>query len=137
MRMHLISLGPSVWNIVHVGVDFLEKEEEPDFEQLQQIHHNAQVCSVLLSSVEKDEFDRVNGLEKAKDIWDTLQRSDEGTKPMKKAKRQLIEGQLDRFVMLDDEDPQEMYKWLKKLANKVRAYGSKRWGDRRVIDRIL
>jgi hypothetical protein len=38
---------------------------------------------------------------------------------VKKAKRQLIKG------------------WLKKLVNKVRAYGSKRWGDRRVIDRML
>jgi hypothetical protein len=55
--------------------------------------------------LEKDEFDRVNSLEKAKDIGDTLQRAHEGTKPMKKAKTQLIEGQLDRFVMLDDEDP--------------------------------
>jgi hypothetical protein len=66
---------------------------------------------------------------------------------VKKAKRQLIEGQLDRYVMLDDEDPQEMYNRLKKLVNKVRAfftkknkvraYGSKRWGARRVIDRML
>jgi hypothetical protein len=53
--------------------------------------------------IEKDEFDRVNGLEKTKDICDTLQRAHEGTKPMKKAKRQLIEGQLDRFAMFDDE----------------------------------
>jgi hypothetical protein len=79
MRMHLISLGPSVWNIVCVCVDFLDKDEEPDFEQLQQIHRNAQACSVLLSSLEKDEFNRVNGLEKAKDICDTLQRAHEGT----------------------------------------------------------
>jgi hypothetical protein len=82
-------------------------------------------------------FDRVNGLEKAKDIWDTLQRAHEGTNPVKKVKRQLIEGQLDRFVMLDDESPQEMYNRLKKLVNKVRAYGSRRWGDQRVIDRML
>jgi hypothetical protein len=102
MRMHLISLGPNVWNIVRVGANFSEKDEEPDFEQLQQIHRNAQACPILLLSLEKDEFDRVNGLEKAKDIWDTLQRAHEGTKPVKKAKRQLIEGQLDRFVMLDD-----------------------------------
>jgi hypothetical protein len=108
MRVHLISLNPSIWNIVRVCVDFLDKDDEPDFEQLQQIHRNSQACSVLLSSLQKDEFDRVNGLEKAKDIWDTLQRAHEGTKPMKKAKRQLIEGQLDIFVMFDDEDPQEM-----------------------------
>jgi DNA-binding FrmR family transcriptional regulator len=74
---------------------------------------------VLLSSLEKDEFDKVNGLEKAKDIWDTLQRVHEGTKSVKKAKRQLIEGQLDRFVVLDDEDPQEMYNQLNNLVNKV------------------
>jgi hypothetical protein len=35
------------------------------------------VITVLLSSLEKDEFDRVNGLEKSKDIWDTLQRARE------------------------------------------------------------
>jgi hypothetical protein len=91
MRMHLISLGLSIWNIVRVGVDFSDEDDEPDFEQLQQIHRNAQACTVLLSSLEKDEFDRVDGLEKAKDIWDTLQRAHEGTKPLKKAKRQLIE----------------------------------------------
>jgi hypothetical protein len=102
MRMYLISLGLSIWNIAHVGVDFPDEDEELDFEQLQQIHHNAQACMVLLSSLEKDEFDRVNGLEKGKDIWDTLQRAQEGTKPIKKAKRQLIEGQLDRFFMLHD-----------------------------------
>jgi hypothetical protein len=122
---------------VCAGVDFPDKDEELDFEQLQQIHRNAQACSVLLSSLEKDEFDRVNGLEKANDIWDTLQRAHEGTKPVKKAKRQLIEGQLDRFIMFDDEDPQEMYNRLKKLVNKVRTYGLKRWGDWRVIDRML
>jgi hypothetical protein len=53
---------------VHAGVEFLDEDEELDFEQLQKIHHNAQATSVLLSLLEKDEFDRVNGLEKAKDI---------------------------------------------------------------------
>jgi hypothetical protein len=85
----------------------------------------------------KDGFDRVNSLEKAKDIWDTLQRVHEGTKLVKKAKRQIIECQLDRFAMLDVESPQDMYNRLKKLVNKVRAYDSRWWGDRRVIDRML
>jgi hypothetical protein len=63
MKMHLISLNPSVWTIERIGVEFLDENKE-----LQQIHLNAQAASVLLSSLEKDEFDRVNGLEKAKDI---------------------------------------------------------------------
>jgi hypothetical protein len=55
----------------------LDEDEEPDYEQLQQIHRNAQASSVLLSSLDKDEFDRVNSLEKTKEIWDTLQRARE------------------------------------------------------------
>jgi hypothetical protein len=39
--------------------------------------------------------------------------------------------------MLDDESPQEIYNWLKKLITKVRSYESRRWGDRRVIDRMI
>jgi hypothetical protein len=39
--------------------------------------------------------------------------------------------------MLYDEDPQEMYNWLKKLVNKVRVYDSRRWDDQRLIDRML
>jgi hypothetical protein len=95
------------------------------------------VTFVLLYSLEKDELERVNGLEKAKNIWDTLQRAHEGSKPMKKAKIQLIEGQLDRFVMLDDESPQEMFNRLKRLVNEIRAYESTRWSDRRIIQRML
>jgi hypothetical protein len=73
MKMHLILLNLSVWTIVCTCVEFPDEDEEPDFEQLQQIYHNAQATFVLLSLLEKDEFDRVNGLEKAKYIWDTLQ----------------------------------------------------------------
>jgi hypothetical protein len=53
---------------MRTSVEFSDEDEEPNFEQLQQIHCNAQATSVLLCSLKKDEFDRVNGLEKAKDI---------------------------------------------------------------------
>jgi hypothetical protein len=39
--------------------------------------------------------------------------------------------------MLYDEDPKEMYNWLKKLINKVRVYDSRRWDDQRLIDRMI
>jgi hypothetical protein len=53
MKMHLISLNPNVWTIVHIGIDFSNEDEELGFEQLQQIHRKAQATSVLLSSLEK------------------------------------------------------------------------------------
>jgi hypothetical protein len=57
----------------------------------------------------------------------------DGTKPIQKAKIEMLEGQLDRFVMLDDETPQEIYNLMKLMVNKVRAYGSKRWTNRLMV----
>jgi hypothetical protein len=39
--------------------------------------------------------------------------------------------------MLDNESLQDMYNQLKKLVNKVRAYDSRRWSDRRMIEKML
>jgi hypothetical protein len=66
MKVHLISLNLSVWKVVCTG--FLEDGETPDYNQLQQIHYNAQASNVLLSSLDKDEYDHVDGLEKASEI---------------------------------------------------------------------
>jgi hypothetical protein len=51
----------NVWIIICTGVDFSEGET-PDYNQLQHIHYNAQVSNVLLSSLDKDEYDHVDGL---------------------------------------------------------------------------
>jgi hypothetical protein len=85
---HIIpsGLNPSVWKVVCTGVEFPEEGEMPDYNQLQQIHYNAQASNVLLSSLEKDEYDHVDGLEKASEIWETLWRFHEGSIPVCKAK---------------------------------------------------
>jgi hypothetical protein len=49
----------------------------------------------------------------------------------------MFEGQLGRFVMLDDETPQEMYNRMKLMVNKVRAYGSKSWTNKLMVQRLL
>jgi hypothetical protein len=39
--------------------------------------------------------------------------------------------------MYDDETPHEMFNWLKKLVNKVRALGSKKWIDHMLTERLI
>jgi hypothetical protein len=104
----------------------LEDDEEPTPKQLQKIHRNAQAIIILNSSVDKKEFNRVDGLEEAKDVWTTHRMAHEGSKPMRNAKIDMLEGQLNRFVMFDDETPQDMFNLLKKLINKAKALGSKK-----------
>jgi hypothetical protein len=45
----------------------------------------------------------------------------EGSKPVRKVKIDMLEGQLNRFVMFDDEIPQGMFNRFKKLVNKAKA----------------
>jgi hypothetical protein len=56
---------------------------------------------------------------------------------MRKAKVEMLECQLNRFIMYDDETPHEMFNWLKKLVNKTRALGSKKWIDRMLTERLM
>jgi hypothetical protein len=110
MKMYLISLNPSIWKIVCTSIDLVESiAKELTYDQEQQIHHNAQVTIMLLSSLEREIFDWVDDLEVAKEIWDTLKVTHEGTKHMRKDKIEMIEGKLDRFVMDNDETPQKMF----------------------------
>jgi hypothetical protein len=61
----------------------------------------------------------------------------EGSKPVRKANVEMLKGQLNRFIMYDDETPHEIFNWLKKLVNKARALGSKNWTDHMLIERLM
>jgi hypothetical protein len=134
MKNYLYSISPEVWQVVCDGVDFLDDDEQPTPNQLQKIHRSAQVISILTSSINKEEFNSVDGLDVAKDVWTTIQMAHEGSKPVRKAKVEMLEGQLNRFIMYDDETPHEMFNWLKKLVNKARAIWSKKWNDRILME---
>jgi hypothetical protein len=87
--------------------------------------------------VDKEEFNRVDGLEEAKDVWTTLRMAHEGSKPMRKVKIHMLEGQLNRFVMFDDETPQDLFNCLKKLVNKAKTLGSKKWTDFMLMEHMM
>jgi hypothetical protein len=137
MKNYLYSISPEVWQVVCDGVEFSDEDEQPTSDQLQKIHHNAQAISILASSIDKEEFNRVDGLDMAKDVWNTLRMAHEGSRPMRKAKVKMLEGQLNRFIMYDDETHHEMFNRLKKLVNKARALGSMKWTDDILMKRLM
>jgi hypothetical protein len=61
----------------------------------------------------------------------------EGSKPIRKAKIDMFEGQLNRFALFDDETPQDMFNRLKKLVNKAKALGSKKWTEHMLIEHMM
>ena len=79
----------------------------------------------------------MDGLEEAKEIWDTLRIAHEGNSRVRESRIELLEGQLGRFVMEEGESPQEMYNRMMILVNKIRGLGSEDWTDHVVVKRLL
>nr|ABA98062.2 retrotransposon protein, putative, Ty1-copia subclass [Oryza sativa Japonica Group] len=137
MKLHIISLHPSIWKVVCTGIDVPYEDMELTSEQEQLIHHNAQASNAILSALSPEEFNKVDGLEEAKEIWDTLQLAHEGSPAVREAKIELLEGRLGRFVMDDKETPQEMYDRMMILVNKIKELGSEDMTNHFVVKRFL
>jgi NACalpha-BTF3-like transcription factor len=87
--------------------------------------------------MDKKEFNRADGLEEDKDVWTTLQMAYEVSKPVRKSKIDMLERQLNRFVIFDNETPQDMFNWLKKLVNKAKALGSKKLTNHMLMEHMM
>jgi hypothetical protein len=135
MRSHLFSLHPSIWEIVENRMHFDSTDTHVFINE--QIHINVQATIVLLASLCKDEYNKVSGLDNAKQICDTLKISHEGNDATMITKMELVEVELGRFAMIRGEDPTQTYNRLKTLVNKIRSYGSTRWTDHDVVRLML
>ena len=93
--------------------------------------------SVLLSALDGDEYNRVIGVDVAKQIWDTLHLAHEGVDKVRKARIELLMAKLNRFVILEGEGPQEMFDRLMVIVGKIRGYGDDELDDHKVVKIIL
>jgi hypothetical protein len=139
MRHHLTSLHESIWDIVEFGAQVPQVgDKDYDSDEAAQIRHfNSQAMSILLASLCREEYNKVQGLKSAKEIWDVLKTAHEGDEVTKITKRETIEGELGRFVLNKGEEPQAMYNRLKTMVNQVHNLGSTKWHDHEMVKVIL
>ena len=104
--------------------------QDPEFE----IQRNMQATSILLGSLCQEEFDKVDGMDSTRQIWDTLQLSHEGTKEVCEGRIHALEGELNQFIIREKWTDRDV---VDKIVNKIRALGGKKWTDRDVVDKIL
>jgi hypothetical protein len=139
MRHHLTSLHVSIWDIVEFGAQVPSVGDEGyDSDEVAQIRHfDSQATTILLASLCREEYNKVQGLKSAKEIWDVLKTAHEGDEVTKITKRETIEGELGRFILNQGEEPQAMYNRLKTLVNQVHNLGSTKWDDHEMVKVIL
>ena len=94
-----------------------------------------QVCCLVL--LDGDEYNRVIGVDVAKQIWDTLHLAHEGVDKLRKARIDLLMSKLNQFVILDGEGPQEMFDRLMVIVGKIRGLGGDEINDHKVVKIML
>jgi hypothetical protein len=79
-RHHLTSLHTSIWDVVEFGVQVPSVGDEGyDSDEVAQIwHFNSQATTILLASLSREEYNKVQGLKSANEIWDVLKTAHEG-----------------------------------------------------------
>jgi hypothetical protein len=139
MRHHLTSLHANIWDIVEFRAQVPTVGDEGyDSDEVAQIRHfNSQASTILLASLCREEYNKVQGLKSDKEIWDVLKTAHEGDEVTKITKQETIEGELGRFVLNQGEEPQAMYNRIKTLVNQMRNLGSTKWDDHEMVKVIL
>jgi hypothetical protein len=113
-------------------------DEGYDSDEVTQIKHfDSQATTILLASLCREEYNKVQGLKSGKEIWDVLKTTHEGDEVTKITKRETIEWELGRFVLNQGEEPQTMYNRLNTLVNQVRNLRSTKWDDHEMVKVIL
>jgi hypothetical protein len=114
MRHQLTSLHESIWDIVEFGAHVPQVgDKDYDSDEATQVRHfNSQAMSILLTSLCREEYNKVQGLKTAKQIWEVLKTTHEGDEVTK-------------------------YNRLKTMVNQVRNLGSTKWDDHEMVKVIL
>jgi hypothetical protein len=139
MRYHLTSLHASIWDIIEFGAQVPSVGDGGyDSDEVAQIQHfDSQATTILLASLCREEYNKVQGLKSAKEIWDVHKTAHEGDEVTKITKQETIEGALGRFILNQGEEPQAMYNRLKTLVNQVCNLGSTKGDDHEMVKAIL
>jgi len=97
---------------------------------------NEKALHPLCQAISPSEFARISNSESAKEAWQILETTYEGTKLVKSAKLQMLISKFEEIKMLEDETFGEFYSKISNLRNSMVSLG-KTVSDVKLIRKIL
>lgn len=144
MRHHIRSQGFDLWETIVNGpyepIDEITKKpkDSKDYtvEDKRKIVLNDKAIDILFCALSSSEFNRVSSCETAKEVWDILQVTHEGTSQVKKTRINMLLHELDNFHMKQDETIAEMYKRFTEIVNQLKGL-DKKFKSEELVVKIL
>ena len=137
MRAFLCSIDETVWDAVDVGWTRLEAAKSTwDKATLATANTNSKALNAIFCDVCPNEFYRISHITIAKEAWQILEITYEGTKKVKDTKLQMLTSQFEELKMSEDESFDSFYCKLNEVV--IGKFNlSEKTKDSKIVRKIL
>ena len=133
MRIYIQASDYEAWKIIRDGpyiptkivkeTKVSKSEEEWDTQDSRLIQLNAKAINMLYCALDANEFNRISACESAKEMWDKLEVTYEGTNQVKESKISRLVHEYELFCMKPEESISEMFTRFTIIINSLKALG--------------
>ena len=137
MRAFLCSIDDTVWDVVEVGWTRPEATKSTwDKAALAAANANSKALNAIFCGVSPNEFHMISHITVAKEAWEILETTYEGTKKVKDTKLQMLTTKFKELKMGDDDSFDSFYGKLNEIVISKLNLGEK-IEDAKVVRKIL
>ena len=132
MTMYIKAQDYHVWRVIengpHIptktveGATIVKLESEWNEADVKLIELNCEAMSNLYCALDLNEYNRVSGCDSAKEIWDKLEVTYEGTNQVKESKMSMLFHEYELFVMKKDENISEISTRFTNIVNCLKSW---------------
>ncbi|GAV66030.1 UBN2 domain-containing protein [Cephalotus follicularis] len=132
MTIFLQSLDYQLWHIIvngprmptrTIGVVSLKPENKFNDNDFRILQLNSKAKHVLFCAIGQNEFNRISSYDSAKEMWDLLEVTYEGTNQVKESKISMLVHEYELFLMHDNECISDMFTRFTTIVNSLKNLG--------------
>ncbi|VFQ81436.1 unnamed protein product [Cuscuta campestris] len=146
MRIYIRSTNFQLWLVIKNGEETPMKkvdeklvpktEDEFDAEDIKEVENYAKAINMLYCAVNPDDYRKISCCTTAKEMWDKLEVTYEGTDQVREAKIDFLTQKYEMFRMKEGEKIDDMFDRFSKIINDLHAL-KKTYTNRDLVRKIL
>ncbi|GAV69223.1 UBN2 domain-containing protein, partial [Cephalotus follicularis] len=118
----LIVDGPNLPTITLENGDVVSKPRNLyDDNDRKRVQINAKAKHIIICAINSNDFNRISSCVSAKEMWDRLEVTYEGTNQVKEAKVSMLVHEYEMFTMTENEDIKSMFSRFTNIINALKA----------------
>ncbi|GAV58341.1 UBN2 domain-containing protein, partial [Cephalotus follicularis] len=133
---HIIVNGPRMPTRTIEGVVSPKPENEYNDNDFRMLQLNSKAKHVLFCVVGPNEFNRISSCDSAKQMWDLLEVTYEGTNQVKESEISMLVHEYELFIMHDHESISDMFTRFTTIINSLKNLG-KSYPNQELVRKIL